>query len=514
MSTETDFTLTQQRASLGHAVNDPVVLSALQQLKVIFDESTTSALFTRLGQFVEQNHFQPSVSELRNFCVQFAGAEDGKFLSKRLDDCIQAATEIRMETLMPFLLLWGERQVFKNQLEKAADVFNTATELYKKNGGDAGRKEHEAAKSIVVDVASELARVSLAVTGARFESMYDRVQGEEKERSERFGRIIPTGIAYLDDATGGGIGPKDLWIVSAQTGFGKTQTLLSMAQAAGQAGKRVVFFALEAERLELERRAKFTIMLNQYNKEFPGNNNFIDGVAWLKGEPLVTRLLRRYEKAADEIMHERMRNVQSFYRGYGRYTDKDLERDIFTQARGVDMMVIDHLGYIDLDGQNENKAVTDLMHKLSDLAMTGRGTPIIAAAQTRKGDGKTQRKFAPLIPLMEDIAGSKGIVTVATNVVMIARVNETVGIHNGVTADGQMVEPTQWVKNPTLIQLQKCRAGDRIRYAALCSYNPSTGTYDEDYGIGKFGSGDTEWKAAKPPEWAKRGKLIVNPIEK
>jgi hypothetical protein len=514
MSTETDFTQTQQRAVLGHAVIDSVVLSAVQQLKVIFDENLTASLFKRLCEFVEQNHTQPSVAELRNHCMQFMEVNDGNAISKRLDECLKAANDIRIETLLPFLLLWGERQVFKNQLEKAADVFNTSMDLYNKNGGVAGKKEHEESKALVLDLASELQRVGLAVTGARFDAMSQRSRGEDKERLGRYSRLIPTGLKYLDDATGGGIGPKDLWVISAQTGYGKTQTATAIAQSAGMSGKKVTFFALEAENLELERRIKFTILLQLFNKAYPGNSEFLDGVAWAKGEPKVNAKLKPFEKMAAEIMEQRLKNVFTFYRGYGKYTDKDLERDIFTQARDSDLVIIDHLGYIDLDGNDQNKAVTELMHKLADLAMTGDGCPIVAAAQTRKGDGKQNRKFAPLIPLMEDISGSKAIVTVATNVVMIARVNEKVGFYNGKSTEGSLVEPKSWVKNPTLIQLQKCRAGDRIRYAALCSYSPSLGTYEDPYSIGRMRSGDTEWEPSQAPEWATHATLQVNPIEK
>lgn len=513
MSKELTLTDIQQRSLLGHAIQDGTVLSALRTLGVIFERGNDPAIFKRLCDLADRFQGQPSVDELRSFLAQGQTLPQATSFQKTLDEALELAGKVRIETITPDLKRWGEQQVFKNGIEEAADLYNKSFELFNQNGGASGQREHDEAKAKILELVGNLDRVGHAVSGARFEVMPVRLKGEARERVARHNRTIPTGVSYLDDATGGGLGPKDLWVVSGQTGFGKTQTLLAIAQSAGKIGKKAVFFALEAEELELERRVKWSLLLRLYNDRYPGNRDFLDGAAWLKGRLDVVKRLYPFEEQAQAELDERLKNVHTFYRGFGKYTPQDLKRDIFTQARDADLILVDHLGYIDLDGNNENRAVTDMMHELADLAMTGSGRPIVVAAQTRKGDGKTARKFAPLIPAMEDINGSKAIVTCATNVVMIARVNESVGLYAGATDDGKLVDPVTFVKNPTLVQLQKCRVADRIRQAAVMQYEPALGSYAEDYGIGKFKSGDTVWEPQFPPEWARHAKMKVNTID-
>ena len=840
----------QEQALIGHMICDELVFNMLDSLGLEVLSPNCQSIFKRTKEFHSLHRRHPSELEIRSILFQ-----DEKVVSdaliRTLDECIRIKKEVRIETIQPQILLIAERQLLAAKMTKAAELYNKSLEMFNKNGGSAGEKEHQESKDLIRNMNLEFEKLALAATGAKFESMGSRAEGEREERVSRASRIIPTGIQYLDDATSGGIAPQDLWIISAQSGYGKclglgtlvlmfdgttkkvedvivgdllmgpdslprkvlstvrdrgplykiipvkgepwicndahiltlvdtrndkitdisvvdylkknitfrrvhkqfsvgvdfqktkdlpvdpyfvgvwigdgskscrmyisgselcdlritnidqeiidecrktaenwglklrtsgiehfvssskkttyqgksnellnamrvvwkdkripfnyltssrkdrlellaglidsdgsasgkcidwiqknkntaddmaflarslgfrvtmksciktcqtgnggiywrltisgetsiipcrllrkqfeerlqiknvlrtgitvssigegeyagfqidgdghfllgdftvthnTQCMLSIAVNAGNTNnnRRVAFFALEAEKNELERRYKFTLMLKAYNKANPGNQTFIDMPAWLKGELSVTTLLAPYDNEANEEMLLKLKNVQTFYRGYGKYTVTELERDIISRGKDCDLILVDHIGYIDLDGDNENKSVVDMMHRLRDLSSIGRGVPIIAASQTRKGDGKTPRRFAPLLPSMEDINGSKAISTCATHVVTLGRVYEPVHF-----ASDNNSNPGGVVYNPTLIHLQKFRPADRIRHTALCMYDDKAGRYYKSYALGRTTMGDTVWEPVSPvPPWAKHGDLgNVEPIE-
>jgi replicative DNA helicase len=87
----------------------------------------------------------------------------------------------------------------------------------------------------------------------------DRVTEERLQRTQQGASCLTFGVQFLDEAVGG-IYSNDLVLYGAKTGIGKTQlaTITAMANAAN--GKRVHFFALEAEQHEIERRIKYQIL--------------------------------------------------------------------------------------------------------------------------------------------------------------------------------------------------------------------------------------------------------------
>ena len=502
----------QELALIGHVISDELVFNIVDTLGINILGPNQQTILRRIKEFHQKHHSHPSELELRSILNQ----EDSQMASsvlKTVDEAIQIKKQVRIETIQPQILLMAERQLLATKMQNAANLYNKSLELFNKAGGSAGEKEHQESKDIVQNINLEFQKLALAVTGGRFESMGSRAGSERAERLSRASRIIPTGIQYLDDATSGGIAPQDLWIISAQSGAGKTQSALSIAVNAGNTNnnRQVSYFALEAEKNELERRYKFTLMLRAYNKANPGNNTYLDMPAWLKGEPYVTSVLDPYDDEANDEMLKNLKNVRTFYRGYGKYTITELERDVASCGSESDLILIDHLGYVDIDNNDENRGVVDMMHRLRDLSSIGRGVPIIAATQTRKGDGKTPRRFAPLLPSMEDINGSKSIITCATHVVTLGRVYEPV-----IFSSQDKSSPGCLVQNPTLIHLQKFRPADRIRHTALCSYNEKTGTYYKSYVLGRTTQGDTKWEPVDPaPPWAmKYSNLgIIEPIE-
>ena len=70
--------------------------------------------------------------------------------------------------------------------------------------------------------------------------------------------IIKFGIEYLDLATDG-LSESDLCLIGAESGAGKTEISTLIAQSALKQQKKVYFFALEAEKYEMNKRIHFRI---------------------------------------------------------------------------------------------------------------------------------------------------------------------------------------------------------------------------------------------------------------
>ena len=95
-----------------------------------------------------------------------------------------------------------------------------------------------------------------------FATMPARVMSERDNRIDVAMRGMNYHNAYLDDRLRM-ILPHDLVIITARTGVGKTSCALDVAIANALNERRVGYFALEAEPVELERKIKFRWLVNQ-----------------------------------------------------------------------------------------------------------------------------------------------------------------------------------------------------------------------------------------------------------
>ena len=74
---------------------------------------------------------------------------------------------------------------------------------------------------------------------------HDYIEDFEKRYSHNARKSIPTGWDEIDKITKGGFGKKELHVLIAITGGGKSMALVNVASAALKAGKNVVYYTLE-----------------------------------------------------------------------------------------------------------------------------------------------------------------------------------------------------------------------------------------------------------------------------
>ncbi len=320
-----------------------------------------------------------------------------------------------------------------------------------------------------------------------FKSFAERSMGERERRLALAGRKLTFGISFLDAALGG-IMPNDVVLLGAKTNRGKTQAASICAQANAIKGKRVHFFALEAERDEIERRAKFSVLFEavkagvvatrQYDKL--DRMNYLD---WYAGE--LEDITGPLESMAQAIVDKRFATMHTFYRTQDFYASH-FEKAVREVENDTDLIVLDHLQYVDSPEPNENKAYKEIVKRIRDMAIVF-SKPIMVVAHLRKGE----RKNAALVPNEDDFYGSSDVPKMATKAFIIAEDRAT-----------DTGDPCLW---STFIAPVKCRLESaRTRYIGRVNFDIRSGRYVDDFEVGnivgdRFEITDTR----KLPRWAR-----------
>ncbi len=313
--------------------------------------------------------------------------------------------------------------------------------------------------------------IALIPKEQRFESAGGRLVGERAERIDHGKRALRFGVTFLDQALGG-IMPRDVVLLGAKTGVGKTALSAMIALSNCMAGKRVHYFALEAEDREIERRMKFQIIADAYYRSgyHRAPIRFQD---WMAGR--LEDQLGQFEQTADAKMRHVTKGLHTFYR-LDSFTSDDFRAHLERIKDDTDLVILDHLHYVDTDDENENRGYKRVTKQIRDAALST-GKPIVVVAHVRKGD----RRFETAIPGIEDFHGSSDIPKIATKAIMIAPVL------------GKNATAHLW---GTYMQIAKCRTdGSVTRHVALMNFNARKNAYEDEYTIGRLIDGGKAFEA-------------------
>jgi hypothetical protein len=322
---------------------------------------------------------------------------------------------------------------------------------------------------------------SAAVPSSRYD--LDAGKKERQERIELGRHVLSFGVRFLDDALGG-IGRRDLVLVGAKTGVGKTQLATNIGMNACAAGKQVHYFGLEAEQLEIERRMKYQIVADlYYANRGQLDNQGIRYLDWLAGR--IDHIVGRYEEQADVELARRLKNLTVHYSD-GTFTADDFCDKLESIKASADLIILDHLHYVEIEDQNENRGYKRAVKQIRNSALLAE-RPVVVVAHVRKGD----RRFEALLPSIEDFHGSSDVPKIATKAIMLA------------PADVPQRLSYLW---STYMQISKCRADSSLtRYVALTTFNARQNRYENDYILGKLAEGGKSF-AVLPyndmPKWA------------
>ncbi len=298
------------------------------------------------------------------------------------------------------------------------------------------------------------------------------------------GRTLTLGVKFLDVALGG-ILPHDVVLIGAKTGAGKTALASLIAVTNALVGKRVHYFALEAEEAEIERRMKFSMLGKLLYDRVARNVRRVNFLDWYAGK--VDDITAPYEAEVDEKLATAMKTLRTFYRKRDFFAE-DFQRMTQEIQAETDLVILDHLHYVDSREPNENVGYKAIVKRIRDVALDI-GKPVVVVAHLRKSDRRSSR----LIPEVEDFHGTSDVPKMATKAIIIAP-----------AYDQESSDPCLW---PTYLAPVKCRFdSSRARYVGLSTYDVRTGRYDESFTLGRLTPSGDRFESVphnQQPEWAR-----------
>lgn len=327
-----------------------------------------------------------------------------------------------------------------------------------------------------------------------FRSAGERVAGEAEKRREMASRVLEYHHGFLDDILRGLL-PHDLVLLGAWSGVGKTEQATQVAMANAEHGRRVGYIALEAEDAEIERRIKYKLLVRMARAANVAGADDLTFADWYLNR--CEDVLGRFNRDADRLIATKYAGLQTYYRGDS-FTDDDLSRLVFAVQDQVDLVVLDHMHYVDVDDDNENRGYKKLTKTVRHCSLST-GKPVLVVVHLRKKD----RARPTLVPTLDDIHGSSDIAKIATRVVMIA--------------PAPSIEATKWYLAPTFVSVPKDRVSGATSYIALCQFDRRKQEYGTEYTLGRaVGPYADKWQPIGPndaPKWARRHRHMETATE-
>ena len=211
---------------------------------------------------------------------------------------------------------------------------------------------------------------------------------------------LPTGLDGLDAVTSG-LQPGNLVIIAARPSMGKTALALQLAVRTALRKKRVAVFELEMTGVQLSERAVSLISGVPFGKiKSPSQ---LDEADW----PRITDAYGRLETSALIVDDSGAQNIESLCARV---------RQLHMQEP-LSLIVVDHLGLLDLPGKNRPDIETGNVTKQLKALAKELGIPVILLVQLNRGvEARADKK-----PVLSDLRESGRIEEDADLVLMLYR---------------------------------------------------------------------------------------------
>ena len=322
----------------------------------------------------------------------------------------------------------------------------------------------------------------------------------EREYQERMNydptKAVTYGVQCLDHALRF-ILPNELVVIGADTGVGKSELAIHIARSNAKVGKKVNLYYLEGGEIEFVRRFKWGDFLNAYYTKYTQHIEYADWVtnqipANIINDIELNILPKQYEEAyGDRLSIHPMSNTFNIDDVHLSLADSLLEgvtdkRKMF----GVDLIVIDHLHYFNMDeipGPNEIAKLNTILIKCKTIADLHH-IPVVLVSHLRK---KSKERG---IPDNEDFHGSSEITKKSSTSIIIA--------------PGFRKDSNSTLIYPTYFRITKSRMGIKSNYVIMNDYDLRTRSYATNYEV--YPINDKGFVAGEPfkkhemPQWARR----------
>ena len=275
---------------------------------------------------------------------------------------------------------------------------------------------------------------------------------------ERNKKVGVFGVPYLDTELHG-IAKTDLVLIGARSGAGKS-SLAKIIYNANDKSKTALF-SLENYDGDVE----MSLLRQEYAKL---TGNWINARTWQMDDGI------KIDEKALNLAVERVKEQLKGSYIFGRVPPNDepekqvwtidtlSEKIIWCATRGIELIIIDHLDYLDRDNPNEsdNAHITELMKSIRTAQEIG--SAVVAFSHLRKPMGNVENL---VVPNENEFIGSSNKVKQATQVIMFAPAN-----------DGNAQEGFG-----TWCCIRKNRNGGIKNQAAKLFFMPATETYKDEY---------------------------------
>jgi replicative DNA helicase len=297
-------------------------------------------------------------------------------------------------------------------------------------------------------------------------------------------RAVPWGIQFLEDSLGHLYGT-DLAVIIGDTGSGKTTATRLVVDGALSQGKRVAWFMLESHDGEGQHRQVYEVVRRL---AWAGSVRGIEAMTfgrWANG--LCSSEIHELDTQAVHEVGAKTEGLLMRYRG-NRFTAKDIDAEFRAIGSEVDLLVLDHLHYVDDEGdQTETRALTEVAKTLRNVALDI-GRPVLAVAHVRKrGAGSAA---SALLPSVEDIHGSSNVPKITTRVISLAPAYD----RKAPSSDYAL----------TYVRVAKDRWDGAHHLAACLQFDRNAGRYRNEYILGRFdfsGQKFAELTQDELPQW-------------
>lgn len=332
-----------------------------------------------------------------------------------------------------------------------------------------------------------------------FTKISDSADSLRKDTLDNGTDLITLGIPFFDDAFRG-ISKTDVVLLGAGSGAGKSEAAFHIAFHNASKGKKVLMFALEAEKREVELRQLYKIISRMFFEDPTRNRDvYINYSDFYFG-----RLWEHLDKYHDKAIMELKKSSTLFIR----YSPDDYTLDNFAvdveSFSDADLIVLDHFHYLALGDEPENKAFKLAVKKIRSTVLS-HNIPVILVAQLRKDTAST---FGSVMPDLSDFHGSSDIFKIATKGIMFASGDSVVNMEDS---------SENIYRRPTIVKAVKNRIDGSVKSVVGCmAYDFRTNTYEKDYMVGKLVYEKDEVtkrnvEVFKPeinkPRWAKNAKF-------
>lgn len=288
------------------------------------------------------------------------------------------------------------------------------------------------------------------------------------------------GETYLSDAIPKLL-PTDLTVVGAKTGSGKTEFAAIIASHNVRLGKKVLLVALEADRYEMHQRIKY----REVAKRMDSFVNFRD---WKLGR-LEKTVGPDVEHEVCEELKTQMANLKIITPNLATFYREKLHQLYEWAKERADLIIIDHLHYIDFKEERENSGIKKNVAEIRTLVNTYR-IPTIVFSHLRKPE-RIGGKYS-ILPSLDELYGSSEISKQANHVISFGRVYEIGELQLSKPSTGFMVAKTRWAEGEG--------------FMGLVRFNPKTKCYADSYNLFRLTNRwATDAKAVDPcdaPYWA------------